>query len=66
MCCSERAVTDDEDAKVIYPDYRRSAVAIPNSEDEDAKVIYPDYRRGISVSSRSEEDEDAKVIYPDY
>ncbi|KAI0886278.1 uncharacterized protein GGS22DRAFT_160450 [Annulohypoxylon maeteangense] len=30
--------TVDEDAKVIYPDYRRAETV-----DEDAKVIYPDY-----------------------
>ncbi|KAI0854659.1 hypothetical protein F4860DRAFT_520616 [Xylaria cubensis] len=58
---SGRAATvssPDEDAKVIYPDYRRSSIA--SSSDEDAKVIYPDYRRA------SGSDEDAKVIYPDY
>ncbi|KAI1169512.1 hypothetical protein F4777DRAFT_572908 [Nemania sp. FL0916] len=51
----------DEDAKVIYPDYRRSPVAA--SSDEDTKVIYPDYRRSPRVSGS---DEDTKVIYPDY
>ncbi len=62
--CSGRAATvssPDGDAKVIYPDYRRSSIA--SSSDEDAKVIYPDYRRASRVSSS---DEDAKVIYPDY
>lgn len=52
----------DEDAKVIYPDYRRSVTVA--SEDQDAKIIYPDYRRSMTASSSS--DEDAKVIYPDY
>ncbi|KAF2845814.1 hypothetical protein T440DRAFT_472437 [Plenodomus tracheiphilus IPT5] len=52
----------DEDAKVIYPDYRRSVTV--TSEDQDAKIIYPDYRRSVTISSSG--DEDAKVIYPDY
>ncbi|KAI2607964.1 hypothetical protein GGR54DRAFT_618946 [Hypoxylon sp. NC1633] len=62
--CSGRAATVssvDEDAKVIYPDYRRAAAV--TSSDEDAKVIYPDYRRATTDAGS---DEDAKVIYPDY
>lgn len=42
--CSGREAavsSSDEDAKVIYPDYRREATV--SSSDEDAKVIYPDY-----------------------
>ena len=36
------AARTDNDAKVIYPDYRRS-VTVKSSSDEDAKVVYPDY-----------------------
>ncbi|KAF2788813.1 hypothetical protein K505DRAFT_378651 [Melanomma pulvis-pyrius CBS 109.77] len=57
------ATRTDEDAKVIYPDYRRS-LKVTSEGDEDAKVIYPDYRRSVKVVS--EGDEDSKVIYPDY
>ncbi|KAF2705426.1 hypothetical protein K504DRAFT_460179 [Pleomassaria siparia CBS 279.74] len=53
----------DEDAKVIYPDYRRELKVI-HEGDEDAKVIYPDYRRLVKVTSKG--DEDSKIIYPDY
>ncbi|KAI9904350.1 hypothetical protein N3K66_000879 [Trichothecium roseum] len=34
--------SNDEDAKFIYPDYRRRAIVVCAEGDEDAKVIYPD------------------------
>ncbi|KAF1964125.1 hypothetical protein BU23DRAFT_562189 [Bimuria novae-zelandiae CBS 107.79] len=57
--------SSDDDAKVIYPDYRRSAEVTSSHADDDSKVIYPDYRRSVETTN-SHVDSDAAVIYPNY